>query len=212
MLALFVDVKVAVAVLILPNIVMDSVQFVRQGSPLATMRRLAVLTLFGALGTVLGTRLLVGLSSRTATLILGGFICLFVVLNSTRFTLRVPAGWERWLSPAVGLIAGVVGGITNTPGTPLVIYFYALGLAKYDFVAAIAFTFVVYKLVQLGAVITYGLLTWPLVGASLPLIAVALLGFHLGLRVQDRLEPRAFNRAVLVFLAALGAWLVWRSL
>jgi len=207
-----VDIKVAVAVLIIPNIVMDSVQFVRRGAPLAIARRLAGLILFGALGTVLGTRLLVGLSSRTATLLLGGFICLFVALNSTRFTLRVPAGWERWLSPAVGLIAGVMGGITNTPGTPLVIYFYALGMTKHDFVAAIAFTFIVYKVVQLGAVIGYGLLTWPLVGASLVLIAVALLGFRLGLLVQDRLEQRAFNRAVLLFLAVLGAWLIYRSL
>ena len=197
--------------LILPNIVMDSIQFVRRGAPWATVRRLAFLLLFGAVGTVLGTQLLVGLPSRTATLLLGGFICLFVVLNSTRFTVRVPPGWEPWLSPAVGLIAGVVGGITNTPGTPLVIYFYALGMTKHDFVASIAFTFIVYKLVQLGAVFGYGLLTWPLVGASLALTAVALLGFRLGLLVQDRLEQRAFNRAVLLFLAALGAWLIYRS-
>ena len=198
--------------LIVPNIVMDSVQFARRGAPLATVRRLAVLLVFGGVGTVLGTRLLVGLSSRTVTLVLGGFICLFVVLNSTRFTVRVPPGWEPWLSVPVGLITGVVGGITNTPGTPLVIYFYALGLTKHDFVGSIAFTFIVYKLVQLGAVISYGLLTWPLVGVSLALTAVALLGFRLGLLVQDRLDQHAFNRAILIFLAALGAGLIYRSL
>ena len=198
-------------VLILPNIVMDSIQFVRRGAPLATVRRLAVLLLFGGVGTVLGTRLLVGLSSRSITLVLGGFIFLFVVLNATRFTLRVPQGWEPWLSPPVGLLAGVVGGITNTPGTSLVIYFYALGMAKHEFVGSIAFTFIVYKLVQLGAVASYGLLTWRLVGISLLLTAVALISFRLGLRVQDRLEQRAFNRAILVFLAALGAGLIARS-
>jgi len=30
--------------------------------------------------------------------------------------------------------------------------------------------------------------------------------------VQDRLDQRSFNRAVLVFLTLLGAWLVWRAL
>jgi uncharacterized protein len=204
-------VKVAFVVLILPNIVMDSLQFVRRGAPLATVRRLAILLVCGGVGTVLGTRLLVGLSSRTTTLVLGGFICLFVALNVTRFTLRVPPRWERWLSPPVGLLAGVVGGITNTPGTPLVIYFYALGMAKHEFVGSIAFTFIVYKLVQLGAVARYGLLTWRLVGVSLLLTAVALTGFRVGLLVQDRLEQRTFNRAILVFLAALGVWLVFRS-
>ena len=58
----------------------------------------------------------------------------------------------------------------------------------------------------------YGLFTWTLLRWSLLLSVVALAGFALGLRVQDRLEQRTFNRAVLVFLTLLGAWLVWRAL
>jgi uncharacterized membrane protein YfcA len=112
----------------------------------------------------------------------------------------------------VGFVAGVVGGITNVPGTPLVLYFYALGLTKGEFVSAVSFTFVLYKLVQLAAVTWYGLMSAPLLGWSLLLTVAALGGFALGLRVQDRLEPRAFNRTVLAFLAVLGAWLVARSL
>jgi len=105
-----------------------------------------------------------------------------------------------------------VGGITNVPGTPLVMYFHALGLGKHEFVSSVALTFLVYKIIQLGAVSYYGLLSPSLVATSLVLTLVALGGFGLGLMVQDRLEQRAFNRAVLVFLAALGLWLVARSL
>jgi uncharacterized protein len=212
LLSLVMDVKAAVVVLILPNIVMDGLQFARRGAPMATVRRFAVLLLFGAVGTVVGTRLLVALSSRTATLILGAFILAFVMLNVTGPAPRVPPGWERWLSPVAGLIAGIVGGITNVPGTPLVIYFHALGLAKHDFVSSVAFTFVIYKIVQLAAVAYYGLLSRSLVAPSLVLTLVAVVGFGLGLVVQDRLEQRTFNRAVLVFLAVLGLWLVARSL
>ena len=198
--------------LIVPNIAMDAVQFTRQGAPWATVRRLVVLLAFGAVGTVAGTQLLIGLSSRTATLVLGAFICLFIVLNVTPLSVRVPARWEGWLSAPVGLLAGVVGGITNTPGTPLVIYFYALGMEKREFVTSIAVTFIAYKLVQLGAVAGYGLLTWRIVGLSLLLTVVALVGFRLGLLVQDRLDQRAFNRAVLLVLAALGVWLIAKSM
>ena len=211
LLSLVIDVKAAVVVLIVPNIVMDGLQFARRGAPLATVRRFAMLLVFGAVGTVLGTRLLVALSSRTATLILGGFVVAFVLLNLTGTTPRVPAGWEPWLSPVTGLLVGVVGGITNVPGTPLVMYFQALGMAKGEFVSSVAFTFVVYKLVQLAAVVYYGLLPWSLVSVSGLLTAVALAGFAVGLMVQDRLDPRAFNRAVLGFLGALGVWLVARS-
>ncbi len=208
LLALFIDVKTAVVVLIVPNIVMDGIQFARQGARPATMRRLALLLAFGAVGTVVGTRLLVALSARTATLLLGGFILLFVGLNLARVAPRIPPRWEPWLAPPVGLVAGIVGGITNVPGTPLVIYFYALGLAKGEFVSAVAFSFIVYKVVQLAAVAWWGLLTWALVGVSLALTVVGVGAFALGLLVQDRLPPRAFNRVVLGFLAGLGLWLV----
>jgi uncharacterized protein len=211
LLTLLVDVKTAFLVLIVPNIVMDGLQFVRRGAPRQTVRRMASVVVFGAVGTVLGTRLLVGLASRTVMLILGGFILTFVVLNASRLSPRLPAGWEPWASPVAGFVAGVVGGITNVPGTPLVLYFYALGLDKHEFVSAVAFTFVLYKIVQLGAVAWYGLLTWPVLGWSLLLTLAALVGFRLGLSVQDRLSPTTFNRAVLLFLAVLGVWLMVRS-
>ena len=91
--------------------------------------------------------------------------------------LRVPPRHERWASPLAGLVTGIIGGITNVPGTPLVVYFHSLGLSKHDFVSAMAFTFVVYKLVQLASVAWFGLLTWPLLGVSAGLTAVALAGF-----------------------------------
>lgn len=212
LLSLVMDVKAAVVVLIIPNIVMDGIQFARRGAPLATVRRFALLLVFGAAGTVAGTRLLVALSSGAATVVLGAFIVAFVTLSATGVTPRVSRRWEPWLSPVAGLLAGIVGGITNVPGTPLVMYFHALGLSKHEFVSSVAFTFVVYKIIQLGAVSYYGLLTPDRVGTSLVLTLVALAGFGLGLMVQDRLEQRTFNRAVLVFLGVLGLWLVARSL
>jgi uncharacterized membrane protein YfcA len=212
LLALFVDPKAAVAVLILPNIVMDGVQALRRGGLGHTPRRMAWLVVFGLLGTVIGTRLLVLLPGRVVTLVLGAVILVFVALGLLRSFPRVPPAWEPWVSPLVGLGTGVIGGVTNVPGTPLVIYFYALGMDKAEFVRSVAFTFVLYKTVQLGAVTWYGLLPPRLLAASAGLSLVALASFTAGLRVQDRLDQRAFNRVVLVFLAALGAWLVLRSI
>ena len=198
LLALFVDVKQAVVLLILPNLVMDMVQAMRRGDLVATARRFFVLVAFGAAGTVVGTRLLTVLS--------------FVALNATRWTPRVRPESERWLGPIVGIVAGVIGGVTNVPGTPLVIYFYALGLDKAAFVRAVAVTFALYKLFQLGAVTWYGLMTWPLLGLSVLLTGVALAGFRVGLAIQDRLDQRAFNRAVLGYLCVLGVVLIGRAL
>jgi uncharacterized protein len=212
LLALAVGVKTGVAVSIIPNIVMDSAQLVRRGRALATVRRMLWLILFSMVGMWLGTRLLVVLPGRVAMLVLGVFVLAFAIVNNTGLALRVPPAWERWLSPPVGLVAGVLGGLTNVPGTPMVLYFVALGLDKYEFVRAIAVTFIVVKVVQLGAVIWYGLLDARLLAVSLGFSVVALTGFALGARVQDRLPARIFNRAVLAVLLITGGWLIYRAL
>ena len=71
--------------------------------------------------------------------------------------------------------------------------------------------FLVVKGVQLVSLVWYGLLTWNLVAVSVGLGVTGLAGFWLGLTLQDRLDQRTFSRAVLVFLAALGVWLVARA-
>jgi uncharacterized membrane protein YfcA len=212
LLALFVDVRIAVALVILPNIVMDGYQMLRRGELLATARRLCFVIVAGAIGIVLGTKLLVMLPAWVATLVLGLFTLAFVALNATSFSPRLAPRWERPLGPVAGLVSGVVGGLTNTPGTALIIFFYALGLTKHEFVRSIALSFVALKVVQLAAVSHFGLMSWSLFRLSLGLTAVALVGFYAGLQVQDRLDQRRFNRAVLVFLGATGLWLVIRSL
>jgi uncharacterized membrane protein YfcA len=204
-------VKTAVPLLVVPNLVMDGFQLRRQGPIGDAPRRLVPLLAFTILGTIVGTKLLVMLSARTATLILGAFVLGFVVLDLVRMTPRIPRGWERRLAPPVGLVAGVVGGITNAPGTALALYFVALGMDKREFVRSIAFTFLVVKGVQLLTLAWYGLFGWPLVPGTLGLTAASLAGFWLGVRLQDRLDQRAFNGAVLVFLAILGVWLVARA-
>jgi uncharacterized membrane protein YfcA len=212
LLTLAVGVKTAVAVSIIPNIAMDSAQLVRRGNALATVRRLFPLIVFSMVGMWLGTRLLVVLPGSIATVVLGLFVLLFAAVGVSGIVLRVPPGWEPWLSPPVGLVAGVLGGLTNVPGTPMVLYFVALGMDKYDFVRAVAVTFMVAKAVQLAAVTWYGLLDARLLLISLAFSVVALGGFSVGVRLQDWLPARAFNRAVLGFLVVTGVWLIYRGL
>jgi uncharacterized membrane protein YfcA len=212
LLALLVDVKTGVALSIVPNIVMDAIQLGRRGEMLPTARRVAVLLVFGLIGTVIGTRSLAIMPASAALAILGTVVLGFVALNASRFAVRVPARWEPWLGAPIGLAAGFLGGVTNVPGTLLVVYFSALGMDKQEFVRSVALCFMSYKLMQLGAVSYYGLLTWPLLGASAALTVVGLGAFWLGLRLQDALPERVFNRAVLVFLALLGVSLLARSL
>ena len=211
-LALSMDVKAAVAILILPNLVMDGIQARRGRGLVATLKRHGLLYACGVVGTFAGTALLRAVPDRVALLVLGAVVLGYVALTAAGFRLRVRADWERAISPPLGFVAGVVGGLTNVPGTPLALYFAALGMDKVEFVRSIAVSFIVYKLAQLVAVVWAGFMTAERLGLSLAAAAIALASFGLGLAVQDRMSQRAFNRAVLWFLAVLGVFLVYRGL
>ncbi len=209
--ALFLEPRAAIVILILPNLVMDGIQTIRKPGLLDTLRRHGILLLFGIGGTFLGTQFLVWVSSQKLLLILGAFVLVFVAVNVGQLSFRVPPRLERYLSPPIGLFAGVLGGVTNVPGLPLVLYFYALGISKDEFIRSIAFSFLVYKTAQFGSVIYFGLLTWPLFGLSVLLTAGGLGAFWFGLRTQDRVDQVTFNRVVLGVLGFLGVWLVIRA-
>jgi uncharacterized membrane protein YfcA len=212
LLALLVDVKTGVALTILPNIVMDAIQTGRNASALLlTVRRVAILLVFGFIGTLIGTWSLLVLPPGVALAVLGGFVLGFVALNVFGVVFRVPRHWEPFLSPPVGLLAGFLGGVTNVPGTLLVIYFHALGMEKREFIRTVALCFMTYKVIQLVTVTYYGLLTWRLFGASALLTLVGLGAFAVGLKLQDWLPERTFNRAVLAFLGLLGLSLLARG-
>ena len=211
LLALATDVRTAVAVLVVPNILMDAFQVIRQPGLVAAIRRHATLMAAGIIGTVLGTQFLAAISTRGLFLTLGATIIVFVVLSVVRPAWRISRGMERLLAPVVGLVAGTMGGLTNAPAVALTPYYYSLGLPKAEFVQALAATFLTFKLTQLGAVWQVGLLdrwVWvPWAAATL----VSLGAFRLGLAAQDRVPQATFNRAVLGLLAIVGLAMLVRA-
>jgi uncharacterized protein len=212
LLALATDVRTAVAVLLVPNILMDAFQMARRPGLAAAIRRHAPLIVTGVVGTVVGTQFLAVVSTHALFLTLGFTVLAFIGLTLARPTWRVSPEMERPLAPLVGLVAGTLGGLTNTPAVAVTPYYYALGLPKAEFVRALSATFLTFKLTQLGAAWQVGLLdrrVWlPWVMAAV----VSLGAFQLGLRAQDRVPQATFNRAVLALLALVAVAMLARGL
>lgn len=212
MVTLLLDIRTAITILIIPNIVMDVAQSLRGSIPAAIFRRFAGMFLLIVLGVFLGTKVLVTLPLWILNLALGLTVLAFVVSNFSRFEFQVSPGLERYLSPWVGLLTGFVIGVTNAGGPVIAIYLYSLKLAKRDFIKSIATIFIINKVSQLVAVSTWNLFTLERLILSLQVTLFVLLGFYLGLKTQDRINQQTFNRVLLALLFVIGMTLVVRSL
>lgn len=210
--ALILDIRTAVTILIIPNIVMDIAQVFRGSFPAEILRRFVWLILLTIVGVFLGTRLLVVLPLWVLNLSLGIMVLTFVASNLLRLNFQIPPRLEGVLSPVVGVIGGFLNGMTNAAGPALAIYLYGLKLPKREFIKSIATIFIVTKVTQLVAVSTWNLFTPSRILLSLEVTLFILAGFYAGLKTQDRVNQKTFNQGLLILLFVIGITLVVRSL
>ncbi|HEV8723745.1 MAG TPA: sulfite exporter TauE/SafE family protein [Candidatus Binatia bacterium] len=210
--ALLLDIRTAVTVLILPNLFMDSAQVIRDGLPYDIFRRFKGFIVPTITGVFLGTMVLVKTPLWVLNLGLGVMVLVFVISNLLRLDFTVSRQQEKFLSPIFGFVSGFLNGVTNAAGPALAIYFYSLKLDKRTFVKSLATIFVTTKLSQLAAISTWNLFNWHTIKLSLLVLSFSLAGFYAGTKAQDRVNQRNFNRGLLVLLALVGVILIVRAI
>ena len=211
-IALLLDIRTAVTVLILPNLFMDSAQVIRDGIPYDVFRRFSSLILPTIVGVFLGTMVLVKTPLWVLNLCLGVMVLIFVASNLLKFDFIISPRAEKILSPIFGFISGFLNGMTNAAGPTLAIYLYSLKLEKRAFVKSIATIFMITKLTQLVAISTWNLFNWATITLSVQVLLFTLAGFYAGIYAQDRVNQRNFNRGLLILLSVIGVTLLLRAL
>ncbi|HEY7553715.1 MAG TPA: sulfite exporter TauE/SafE family protein [Candidatus Binatia bacterium] len=210
--ALLLDLRTAVTILILPNLFMDSAQVIRGGFPFEVFRRFAGLIAPTIVGVFLGTMVLVKLPLWILNFCLGVMVVVFVLSSTLRFDFTISTRAEKIIGPICGFISGFLNGMTNAAGPTLAIYLYSLKLEKRTFVKSIATIFVTTKITQLVAISTWNLFNWHTITLSIQVLLFTLAGFYAGMKVQDRVNQQTFNRGLTVLLLLIGLILIGRAL
>jgi len=211
-IALLLDIRTAVTVLILPNLFMDSAQTIRDGLPYEVFRRFSNLIAPTIIGVFLGTMVLVRTPLWILNLCLGVMVLAFVLSNLLKLHFVISARSEKILSPVFGFLSGFLNGMTNAAGPTLAIYLYSLKLEKRTFVKSIATIFVTTKLSQLVAISTWNLFNRETITLSIQVLLLTLAGFYAGIKAQDRVNQVTFNRGLLALLSLIGVILIVRAL
>lgn len=210
--ALLTDIRTAVVVLLAPNMIMDVIQISRKRFPLEHLKRLSTMMLGCIVGTFVGTYLLVTIPVRVVNLIVAAIVFAFVGQNLWATSVALPRRWEPVTSPVVGFGSGVLNGVSNISSPILAIYLLSLQLAKFDFVKCISLVFLALKMAQTAAVWKWHLFTPDRLWLSAAATAFGLVGFGMGLHVQDRIPQRSFTRVLLVIISLSGFALIAKAM
>ncbi len=212
LLALVMPPVQAAALLVVPSMVTNVWQLAAGPSFAVLLKRFSTMMVTILVGTFAGIGLLTGDGGAMATAILGAVLAAYGVvgLRATRFIISNQS--ERWLSPAVGLITGVLTGATGVFVIPAVPYLNSLGLKKDDLIQTLGLSFTVSTVALAIGLAANG--KFELTAATRSLLAVlpALGGMFLGQRIRNRLKPELFRRWFFIGLLILGAYMIVRAL
>lgn len=207
------SVEVALAALILPTVMTNIRQALRQGLRAAyevTCKfRIYLFVLFMTL--IISAQLVLVLPQRVLFILIGVPIVLFSLMQ-----LR---GWVPALRPEnrvrdegiIAAIAGLVGGISGVWGPPTVAYLTATNTPKTQQMLVQGVVYGFGAMVLVGAHVQSGVFNANTAPLSAALLIPAVVGMAIGYRLHDRMPQKTFKRATLIVLAVAGLNLIRRG-
>ncbi|WP_323776185.1 sulfite exporter TauE/SafE family protein [Leisingera sp.] len=212
-LSVFLQPDLALAGLILPTLVANGMQALRQGprAAIGSIRKFRVFLLTGLLCMLLSAQSVRLLPQQALLLAIGVPVTGFALLQlmGKTFSIRKPT---RRSEAAVGGVAGLIGGVSGIWGPPTVAYLTALGTEKTEQIRVQGVIYGLGAVALLAAHIGSGVMRADTAPFSLALIVPAVAGMWVGGQLHDRIDQVLFRRATLVVLLIAGVNLLRRGL
>lgn len=213
-LTTFMPPELALAGLILPTVVTNGIQALRQGARAAwqSIVKFRVFLLIGLVFLLASAQMVRVLPAQVMYLVIGGPVALFCLLQIFGWQPVLAPGSRPVLEGAIGAVAGFVGGLSGVWGPPTVAYLTAMGTEKRE---QIRVQGVIYGLGAVALTVAHigsGVLNAETAKFSAILIVPAVVGMWLGGLIHDRIDQRAFRRATLFILLIAALNLVRRAL
>ena len=210
----FLPYEVAVALLIMPTLVSNVFQSLRNGIAAAwgSLRAFWRLNLILVVMIALSAQLVLRLPQQLLFALLGLFVTAFGLAQILGWQPRLPPGRCGLVETLVALVGGFFGGISGIWGPPVIMYLLAARVPKIEMIRAQSLSFLLGSLVLLFAHLRSGVLDAVTLPASTWLVVPTMLAMFAGYRVQDRLDQDLFRKVTLAVLVLAGLNLLRRGL
>jgi uncharacterized membrane protein YfcA len=212
LLALTRPLPEALPLILLPTIATNVWQAFAGGALGLTLSRLWSFFLAAALGTLAAA----GMLSRVDAMLLTGLLGILLMVSSAlalvapRWPVPSPRS-ERLLSPLMGVLSGILVGLTGSFIMPAAPWLTALRLSPSIFVQSLGLGALLTTICLSAAMASQGLIPPHLALVSCAVLIPAFLGMSLGRQIRLKLPEQRFRIVVQIFLLALGSYLGVRS-
>ena len=201
-------IEAALPLLVIPSFVTNVWQGAVGANARALFRRFGVALAIIPVATWVGYHYIFVEAPQAMDRALGAALLVYAGLGLRAVRFPVPARAEPALTPVVGVVNGLITGVTGTFVIPVVMYLEALGLDRDELVQMMGITFAVSTAALAAALVLHGAYQIEASFISAVAVAPAIAGMIIGARLRTRLSPATFRKWLLVGLGAVGLKLI----
>lgn len=192
----------AIALLIMPIIFTNFFQFARAQDRAGIANRYKY---FGAaiIVSIFVTSLFIADYPTALLTVAIGFAMVVFAVNLL-FGLAIPMGPGVGWQVGIGLVSGVLGGLSSIWSPPVAMYLIVRKVSKEEFIGATGFLFLCGCFPLALGLFFSGVVTGATIIQSLIALVFALIGFRIGEALRHRISQDLFRRVVLVAFLVMG--------
>jgi uncharacterized protein len=194
LLVFFIDVKVIIALILIPTIIVNFYQLSRGGNFKKIFNETKFFLFSSTIFIFPGSYLLNLINSQFIIL----FIALVLFINSILFLTNIKYTLSSYKSPLIqiliGSINGVIIGMTSIYTMPLIFLLQSLRYNKDTTVQFLGIAFFLYPIAQLLSFTNLNLISLEIVKISFLALIPIFLGLYIGQKIRKKISERLFQK------------------
>lgn len=206
------DLPTAMALLLVPSFVTNTWQAMAGGNGIAILRRTWSFLLLATATVWVGAIALTTVNLSVLSGILGTMLAVYSVISLAGIRLTINKRQEVWAGPIIGVVNGILTGMTGSFVVPGVMFLQAIGLPRDMLVQAMGMLFTASTAALAVALSSKNLLSFPLGILSAAALVPALIGMIVGQNIRKRLPEALFHRVFFAALFVLGVYIIANSI
>jgi hypothetical protein len=212
LLTVMIDLPTAMALLLVPSFVTNLWQALVGGNARLILQRLWPFLLLATLTIWIGASALTRVNLSLLSALLGALLVAYAGANLSGLRLTISPQQELWAGPLIGLVNGVLTGMTGSFVVPGVMFLQAIGLARDVLIQAMGMLFALSTLALAIALQRNALLTTEHGVLSITALLPAILGMVFGRWIRRGISAQLFRNLFFISLLVLGIYIIVSAL
>ncbi|AXH11776.1 sulfite exporter TauE/SafE family protein [Halarcobacter bivalviorum] len=209
--ALFTDIQTTITYIIIPTMIVNLVSILSEGKFFEALRKFWLIILLMVIGSVIGTYILVYYNSEYFKLILAFIIFFYLFQSLVNLRASFIADYPKSSTYGLGLVGGVVSGLTNVVAPLTIMYTLELKYSKKDTIQLSNLCFLFTKVGQVATFVYFGEFSSQAVQISFASMFIVAIGLYFGIKIKKKIDAKFYAKILKVLLFIIAWVLVFQT-